>query len=161
MSLDKNNRFKVLLVEDNEDDATWTIDALTADGRCAVTRAGDGEQALEMLHKKGELGERTSLNFMLLDLTLPKKGGLDVLREMRKSNNPELKTLPVVIMTASTNFGDAKEALNLQVTTYLSKPVKLAELVEAVSRLIPHPNLSPKQREDLEAWARECGYRKD
>ena len=80
MPLDNDTRFKVLLVEDTEDDATWTIDALTADGRCAVTWAGDGEQALDILNKKGKFGDQTSLNLMLLDLTLPKKGGLDVLR---------------------------------------------------------------------------------
>jgi len=156
MPEEKRTQFEILLVEDNEDDATWAIGALAREGvRCNVRRAEDGEEALAILYKKGKHADAPTPALMLLDLSLPKKGGLEVLSEIRKSDNPDLKILPVVIMTVSADFGDAKEALNLRVASYMNKPVRLEDLIAAVKRILPAPDLSDKQRKDLEAWARE------
>jgi chemotaxis family two-component system response regulator Rcp1 len=149
---------EVLLVEDNDDDAAWTIESLDREGvRCSVSRVEDGEEALAFLRREGKHAAAPPPALVLLDLTLPSKGGLEVLRDMRKGDDPVLQQLPVVIMTVSKEFGDAREALNLGVTHYINKPVKLEEFIASVKAITPDPKLSEKQREFLEAWAREIG----
>ena len=156
MSMDKRLPLEILLVEDNENDANWAIEALSREHvRCHVTCAEDGEEALAVLYKKGKYADAPAPSLMLLDLTLPKKSGLELLSEVRSSDHPELKNLPVVIMTLSTSFGDAKEALNLRVASYMTKPVKLEDLVAAVKRLLPDPDLSEKQRKALAEWGEQ------
>ncbi len=154
MSKDKLAPFEVLLVEDNDEDADSTIKTLTekTDG-CRVTRAENGQDALDMLCKKGKFANTPSPSLLLLDLTLPGGiGGLDVLAEIRKSNTAELKNLPVLIMTVSTSFQHYKTAHNLRVADYMPKPVAQKDLVAAVKRLLPDPDLSENQRIDLAAW---------
>lgn len=157
MPQDNRLLFEILLVEDDENDAATTISVLSHEGlRCRVSTAEDGVEALAILYKTGKYANAPTPSLMLLDLTLPSKGGLEVLREIRKSDTSDLKNLPVVILTASTDFGDAKEALNLGVTSYMSKPVKVDDLVAAVKRLLDKFDLAEKQRADLEGWEAEC-----
>jgi CheY-like chemotaxis protein len=151
MSADTLTPIEILLVEDRDDDAAWATEALTKGGvRCRITRAEDGEQALTLLQKAD-----ASFALMLLDLSMPKKTGLEVLREIRGSANAALKKLPVVILTTSTEFSDVQTALNLEAANFMSKPVKVQDLVEAVKKIVPDPALSDKERQQLEALLRE------
>src|SRR5262249_2038109 len=125
MPTDTRAPVEILLVEDNDDDANLAQRALTREGlRCHVSRARAGEECLAILYKQGQHSGAPSPALMLLDLAMPKKGGLDVLEEIRGSGDPELKTLPVIILTTSMDFGDAKRALNLKARAFMSKPVK-------------------------------------
>lgn len=155
MSTDTLNPFEILLVEDRDDDAAWATEVLTKGGvRCRITRARDGEEALDRLNKTGPDANPPAL--MLLDLSMPKKTGQEVLREIRGSDNPVLKNLPVVIMTTRREFSDVQVALNLKVASFLSKPVKMQELLEAVKQIVSDPTLSETERTRLEGWVREC-----
>src|SRR5262249_45465066 len=95
MAAESLTPFEILLVEANDEDAARAMQALAPEGaRWRVTRAEDGEEGLAMLRK-------TTPALMLLDLSMPKKTGMELLREIRGSDRPELKNLPVVILTTS------------------------------------------------------------
>jgi chemotaxis family two-component system response regulator Rcp1 len=146
-------QYHILLVEDNDDDATWTMDALGWERhRCRVTRVEDGEEALAVLYNQWKYEQLPPPILMLLDLTLPKLGGLEVLSQIRKSSYPDLKNLPVVILTESKMFEDVQKALNLHAASYLPKPVKLADFVAAVKASLPSERGSEYP---LEALVRE------
>jgi two-component system response regulator len=124
---------RVLLVEDNEDDAELARRAL---GRCGVpvelTVAGDGVTALEMV-AGAPPGELPAL--VLLDLKLPRVGGLGVLDRLRA--DPRTRTLPIVVLTTSLEERDLAEAYRLGVNSYLRKPVDFEEFT-AMMREVAH-----------------------
>jgi two-component system response regulator len=148
MPADVFTPFEILLVEDRDDDADWAMQALKPEGaRWRVTRAEDGEEALARLLEAVPA-------LMLLDLSMPKKTGLEVLREIRGSDNPDLKNLPVVILTTSREFSDVQEALNLKAASFMTKPIKLQDLREAVKKILPDLPDSEKLRKFAEEMAR-------
>lgn len=109
---------EVLLVEDNPGDADLTREALESNRlHLDLTVAVDGVQALEML--KG--GARPDL--ILLDLNLPRKNGREVLAEIKQ--DPELKSIPIVILTSSDTESDIARSYELGANCYVTKPVDL------------------------------------
>ena len=106
---------RILLVEDNGDDAELTLWALGQVGMTDVQVAWDGAEALRMLQ------EGPSYDLVLLDLRLPLVDGLEVLARLRSS--PDLKHLKVVILTSSENPKDKAACQSLGVTAYLGKPL--------------------------------------
>ena len=108
------NPLRVLLVEDNRDDAELAVWALREVGITEVAVAWDGTHALELL------GSITP-DLVLLDLRLPLMDGLDVLAEIRR--DPRLKHLRVIILTSSENPRDMAACQALGVTAFLSKPL--------------------------------------
>jgi CheY-like chemotaxis protein len=116
----------VLLVEDDTEDVALTLRALgkhNLANRVHVSR--DGAEALEYLRS----AERPSV--VLLDLKLPKVTGLEVLRTIRE--DPRLATLPVVVLTSSSEEPDVRRAYALGVNSYIVKPVDFDQFVKAVS----------------------------
>ncbi len=127
---------RILIVEDDPNDVELTLTAL-ADYNLAnevvVTR--DGQQALDFLYCRGEFSTRAPGNpaVMLLDLKLPRIGGLEVLQQVKSDEN--LKTIPVVVLTSSSEEKDMMRSYKLGVNAYVVKPVDFHEFVNAVKEL--------------------------
>jgi CheY-like chemotaxis protein len=127
---------RILIVEDDPNDVELTLTAL-ADYNLAneVMVARDGQQALDYLYCRGEFSTRAGGNpaVMLLDLKLPKIGGLEVLQQVK--SDERLKMIPVVVLTSSHEEKDMMRSYKLGVNAYVVKPVDFHEFVNAVKEL--------------------------
>jgi two-component system response regulator len=127
----------ILLVEDNPDDVELTLRALKKNNIANdVVVAGDGEEALEYLTATGKYAGRPVAalpEVVLLDLKLPKAGGLEVLRSMRA--DPRTRLLPVVVLTSSSEETDVISSYQLGANSYIRKPVDFDQFVEAIRQL--------------------------
>ncbi len=126
----------VLLVEDNPNDELLTVRALKKNGvKSRVVVVRDGVVALDYLFAEGSYaGQKTTAipQIILLDLRLPKKDGLEVLRRLRADE----RTRPTpVVFTSSKEERDLIDNSGLQANDYVRKPVELEEFVEAVRQL--------------------------
>lgn len=127
---------RILLVEDDPKDIELTLGALeeyNLTNEVAVAR--DGEEALDYLYRRGKYANRPEGNpiVILLDLKMPKIDGFQVLQEIK--TNPDLKTIPVVILTSSSLESDLIESYRLGVNAYVVKPVLFKDFVEAVKEI--------------------------
>ncbi len=127
---------RILIVEDDPNDVELTLTALTdynLANEVVITR--DGQQALDYLYCRGEFSTRSTGNpaVMLLDLKLPKIGGMEVLQEIK--SDERLKLIPVVVLTSSNEEKDMMRSYKLGVNAYVVKPVDFHEFVNAVKEL--------------------------
>ncbi|MEZ5072179.1 MAG: response regulator [Bacteroidales bacterium] len=133
----KENPVEILLVEDNPHDAEMTIRALRKQHLANhLEHVSDGEEALDFVFARGKFAHRKpdqGPRVILLDLKLPKIGGLDVLRTLK--SDPETKHLPVVVLTSSREDKDIVESYQLGVNSYIVKPVDFDKFVQAVGEL--------------------------
>ncbi|MBN1474510.1 MAG: response regulator [Syntrophaceae bacterium] len=131
-----NNKI-ILLVDDNPDDVALTLRAFKQNNIAnEVIVANDGMEALDYLCGRGKYKDRVVNNLpvvILLDLKLPKMGGLEVLREIR--GNELTKLLPVIILTSSKQQEDVITGYKLGANSYVRKPVDYKEFVEAIKLL--------------------------
>lgn len=123
----------VLVVEDNPDDVELTLRALRRMNLTNPVRvARDGVEALEFL-----LGDGTSRpplpRVVLLDLKLPRVGGLEVLARLREEERT--RPLPVVVLTSSREEADVRTAYALGANSYVVKPVEFEKFVDAVGKV--------------------------
>ena len=127
----EDRRLNILLVEDDELDVMNVQRAFKKNNIVnPMYIAGNGVEALEML-RKGALPRDRRL--ILLDLNMPKMGGIEFLRTIRADT--ELKAIPVVVLTTSDEERDRVEAYNLNVAGYILKPVTLLAFVELMATL--------------------------
>ncbi len=128
----------ILLVEDNPDDVELTLRSLKKNNITnEVVVARDGAEALDYLFATGAYaGRDTSLMpaVILLDLKLPKVGGLEVLRRLRADERT--KFLPVVIVTSSKEENDMISSYSLGANSYVRKPVDFNQFREAIKQLV-------------------------
>jgi CheY-like chemotaxis protein len=128
---------EILLVEDDEDDVLLTLRALQeyhVGNKTQVVH--DGAEALDYLFARGEYSERDVREMptvVLLDLKLPKVDGLEVLRRIRADERTE--SLPVVILTSSTEERDVVNSYKFGCNSYVRKPVVFDEFSKAVREL--------------------------
>ena len=121
----------ILLVEDDEVDVMNVRRAFKKNNICnPLWVAGNGLDGLEML-RTGDMPRERRL--VLLDLNMPRMNGIEFLRELRA--DPELRAVPVVVLTTSDDERDRVEAYNLNVAGYILKPVTLMNFVEAMATL--------------------------
>ena len=114
---------EVPLVEDNSGDVRLTREAFReADASIHVHVAGDGVEAMALLRREGVYSNAPRPCLILLDLNLPKMGGLEVMAHIKK--DPDLQAIPVVILTTSERQADVTKAYALQANCYLNKPVQ-------------------------------------
>jgi len=126
----------ILLVEDDARDLELTLVALERSQLANdVVVLRDGAQALDYLTRQGDHADRPEGNpaVLLLDLKLPKVSGLEVLRTVRAT--PELRSMPVVMLTSSHEESDVVQSYELGVNAYVVKPVEFKEFVAAIADL--------------------------
>lgn len=126
----------ILLVEDSADDVDLTMRALEKNNISnRIVVCPDGAVALTYLHERGKDGAYTNPlpQVVLLDLKLPKVDGLEVLKAVR--SNPRTRLLPVVVLTSSKEEKDMVESYSLGANSYVRKPVRFEEFLEAVRQL--------------------------
>lgn len=127
----------ILLVEDNPDDVLLARRAVKkAALAVALQVVEDGDDAVAYLGGDGRFGDRGRHPLpalVLLDLKLPKRSGLEVLRWLR--SRPELDTIPVVVLTSSSEDEDIQKAYALGANSYLQKPVAFNGLVQLLGVL--------------------------
>ena len=125
---------RILLVEDNPVDVQILKHALSSsDVPHDVDVADDGETALNLLIEKAELEQKSLPQLVILDLNLPKKSGLEVLREIK--THRQLRRIPVVVMSSSRSERDVNSAYDNGANLYVRKPNDL-DSVEQLARAI-------------------------
>ena len=127
---------RILLVEDSEKDIELALEALDEYHLANdVIVAHDGAEALDYLYRRGPFAANTSGQpvLVLLDLKMPKVDGMEVLRQIKE--DPQLKRIPVVMMTSSREERDLVRSYDLGVNAYVVKPVKFLDFVESVKQL--------------------------
>ena len=127
---------RILLVEDSANDVELILTALSENclaNEVVVVR--DGEEALDYLYRKGVFKLRMEGNpiVVLLDLKLPKVDGLEVLAQIK--SDPELRSVPVVVLTSSREEQDLINSYNLGTNASVVKPVDFHEFVDAIKEL--------------------------
>jgi two-component system, response regulator len=128
---------QILLVEDNASDAELAMHALNKSKLGNhVAHLQDGEAALDFLFCRGTYSDRRFESppyLVLLDLNLPKRDGLQVLREVK--SDPRTKAIPVILLTSSKEERDMVAGYHLGVNSYIQKPVSFSEFQEVVRQL--------------------------
>lgn len=126
----------IVLVEDNPKDLELTLIALER-ARLAneVITLRDGAEAVDYLMCRGQWANRDKGNpaVILLDIKLPKLNGLEVLQQIKQ--DPELRRVPVVMLTSSREEPDLEKSYELGVNAYVVKPVSFGDFVHAVQEL--------------------------
>lgn len=118
----------VLLVEDNVDDADIARRVLSkSEVQAEVHVAGDGAEALDFLFRRGKYEAAPRPALVVLDVGLPRVGGIQVLRLMRA--DPDLGEIPVAVLTGSLDRAQMEECLDLGTNMYILKSMSLEQLV--------------------------------
>ena len=127
---------RILLVEDNEKDIELTLAALDEHNLAnEVVVVRDGAEGLDFLFRRGEFAARPPglPVVVLLDLKMPKVDGLEVLKQVK--NDPELKRIPVVMMTSSREEQDLVKSYALGANAYVVKPVDFEQFVDSIKQI--------------------------
>lgn len=126
------NPRSILLVEDNADDEQLTIRAMRQSEVPTIIRvARDGAEAIDLLH--GLSADERLPDLILLDIKLPKIGGLEVLKQIRA--HEKTRHLPVVILTSSDEEKDILEGYAMGANSYVRKPVDFEEFTDSVKQM--------------------------
>jgi len=125
---------EILLVEDNPGDVRLTREALH-EGKVwnNLSVAGDGVAAMRFLRREDGRANAPRPDLILLDLNLPKKDGRQVLEEIKV--DPELRRIPVVVLTTSKAEEDVLRSYNLHANCYVTKPVDLEQFMSVVASI--------------------------
>ncbi len=126
----------IFLVEDNPRDVGLTLVALEEKHMpFDVTVTRDGEEALDYLKRRGRFSSRPGGNpaVILLDIKMPRMNGFELLKQIRQ--DPQLKDIPVVILTSSRDERDLVEGYRLGVNAYVVKPLDFAEFVGSLRQM--------------------------
>lgn len=126
----------ILLVEDSPADAEMAIDALSeANLANAVIHVEDGVDCMDWLNRRGRFADRKEADpaVILLDIKMPRKDGLEVLKELRADER--WKRVPVVILSSSREESDLARSWDLGVNAYVLKPVDVQQFFTAVQTL--------------------------
>jgi len=124
----------ILLVEDNPGDVRLVIESLKHSKiRNSMSVVEDGEAAMAFLRRQGVYTQAIRPDLILLDLNLPKKNGREVLAEFK--SDPDLRRIPVVVITSSSGEEDVLAAYNHSANCYITKPVDLTQFVRVVKSI--------------------------
>jgi chemotaxis family two-component system response regulator Rcp1 len=125
---------EILSVEDNAGDIRLIEEALR-DGEVTnnLTVAGDCDTALQMLRRTGRYADAADPDLILLDLGLPGKSGLEVLREIK--TDPRLGRIPVVVLATSERETDILQSYNLQTNCFVNKPLQASDFLELIKTI--------------------------
>ena len=124
----------VLLVEDDPGDILMTREAFQQHKiQNKLHVVTDGEQALQFLHRTGEYTSAPRPDLILLDLNLPRRSGHEVLAELKE--DPQLRVIPVVILTTSQAEEDILRSYSLHANAYVSKPVDFERFMDVIRQI--------------------------
>jgi CheY-like chemotaxis protein len=127
-------RASILLVEDHSPDVFLIQRAIRESGvACDVTRCADGEQALDAIEKM-KLEPDTLPGLVLLDLNLPRIGGMEILRVIRQ--DPTLAKVRVAVLTSSQDPRDKDQAITLGAARFVTKPSELRVYMQVIGQLV-------------------------
>lgn len=131
MNLEEERPVEILLVEDNPADVRLTQEVFK-EGKVnnILNVVYNGEEAMEFLHQKGRFESAPRPDIILLDLNLPRKDGREVLAEIKV--DPDLKRIPVVVLTTSQAESDLAQSYDLHANCYIVKPVDLDQFIDVV-----------------------------
>ena len=125
---------QLLLIEDNRGDALLTREAFR-DAKTAnrLSVASDGEEAMSMLRRQGPHADQPRPDLILLDLSLPRVGGREVLEAIK--SDPGLRSIPVIMLTGSQADIDICKSYELRANSYIVKPVNFDRLQKVVNSI--------------------------
>ena len=132
--LDQERQIEVLLVEDDPGDVVMTREAFQDyKVRNQLHVVNDGTEAMAFLRQEGEYAGRPRPDLVLLDLNLPKMDGREVLEAIK--SDPDLASIPVVVLTTSENEDDVLRSYSLHANAYVTKPVDFERFIEVVRQI--------------------------
>jgi chemotaxis family two-component system response regulator Rcp1 len=124
----------ILLVEDSPGDVRLTRELLKdSKVRNTLVAVDDGVEAMALLRREGKYRDAPRPDLILLDLNLPRKDGREVLAELKQ--DPELKRIPIVVLTSSKADTDVLKTYNLHANCYVTKPVGLEQFATVVKSI--------------------------
>lgn len=129
----------ILVVDDNQQNLEL-LQAYLEDIECKTISAGNGQKALETANKKKP-------DLILLDVMMPKMSGFEVCKRLK--GDPETADIPVIMVTALSEFGDIERAIDSGTDDFLSKPVNKLELLTRVKTMLKLKHLSDKLERTL------------
>jgi two-component system, chemotaxis family, response regulator Rcp1 len=132
--LPNDEPIEILLVEDNVGAARRAEEALKESKvRNNLHHVENGVEAMRFLHRQAEYAHMPSPDLILLDLNLPKKDGREVLAEIKE--DPELRLVPVVVLTTSEAERDLVKSYDLHANAYIVKPIALDRFIDVVQAI--------------------------
>lgn len=130
----KLKKAHILLVEDNEGDILLTLEAFEESKLdTEVSLARNGQEALDFLFKKNGFRNVKKPDLILLDINIPIFSGLEVLEKIK--SDAELKKIPVIMLTTSSNPMDIEKAYKNYCNSYIKKPLEMDEFLEAILKI--------------------------
>ena len=127
----------ILIADDDEEDRMLIMDAIEeSEIPSQVYFVKDGEEAMDYLHQRGKYGQGVNAprpGIILLDLNMPRKDGRETLQEIK--SDPNLKQIPVIILTTSKLETDINTSYDLGANTYITKPANFDSLVEIIKTI--------------------------
>jgi CheY-like chemotaxis protein len=134
MSTPHSKPIEILLVEDSPGDVRLTRESLgEAKVRNNMTVASDGLDAIACLRRESRYANTPRPDLILLDLNLPRMNGFEVLDAIKE--DPELKRIPVVVLTTSQAEQDIIRSYNLHANAYVNKPVDLEQFIRVIKSI--------------------------
>lgn len=131
---DSPRPIEVLLVEDDPGDVLLTKEAFEDNKvKNNLNIVSDGEEAMAYLHRQEPYAEAARPDMVLLDLNLPRKDGREVLQEIKA--DPELRSIPVVVLTTSEADEDILRSYDLHANAYVTKPVDFDQFIQVVRQI--------------------------
>ena len=126
---------EILLVEDNLEDASVTMDALQQGNiKCRVTLVRDGEEAMFFLSREGIFTRAPRPDLILLDTQLPVVDGYEVIRQLK--SNETTRSIPIIVLTESSidKERDSVQVLGTDISQYVTKPLSIETLIREIQK---------------------------
>ena len=131
LSYTENPPIKILMIEDNPGDVRLTREVLRDASISSLLNAvKDGEEAMNYLYQKDAFADAVRPDLILLDLNLPRMGGLEILQKIK--SDKDLRSIPVVILTSSQAEQDILAGYEAYANAYITKPVSLDQFSRVV-----------------------------
>jgi two-component system response regulator len=134
--MDNEQAIEILLVDDSAEDAELTIRALRK-GKVnnPIFPVRDGAEALDFIFGEGKFTYRMGQlpNLIMLDLKMPKIGGIEVIKRLKAT--ARTASIPVIVLTSSAAHQDIVQSYNLGINSYLMKPVSIAAFAELITQV--------------------------
>lgn len=134
MKANNLNLAHILLVEDNEGDILLTMEAFEeCNVKTEISVAKNGQEALDFLFKRTKYVDAKKPDLILLDINIPIYNGHEVLQQIK--TDPELKKIPVIMLTTSSNQKDIDKAYENHCNSYVEKPLNIMEFLAAIVKI--------------------------